>query len=121
MSLPALDVARVRKDFPILERSVHGQRLAFLDSAASAQKPRQLIETLSRFYAHDYANIHRGVYELSEVATRRYEESREKVARRQPRRMRDTTTLGQCVMSRQYRMTYEPIASSPRWPVEGDS
>jgi cysteine desulfurase/selenocysteine lyase len=80
MSLPALDVARIRKDFPILERRMHGQRLAFLDSAASAQKPRQVIETLSRFYAHDYANIHRGVYELSEVATRRYEEAREKVA-----------------------------------------
>ena len=80
MSSPALDLTRVRKDFPILERGMNGQRLAFLDSAASAQKPRQVIETVSRFYAHDYANIHRGVYELSEVATRRYEEAREKVA-----------------------------------------
>lgn len=81
MSAPALDVARVRKDFPILERGVRGRRLAFLDSAASAQKPRQVIETLSRFYGQDYANIHRGVYELSERATHGFEEARAKVAR----------------------------------------
>ncbi len=81
MSAPALDVDRVRKDFPILEHRPHGRRLAFLDTAASAQKPRQVIEAHAHFYAHEYANIHRGVYELSEIATRRHEEAREKVAR----------------------------------------
>ncbi len=78
--LPPLDVTRIRKDFPILERGMRGKRLAFLDSAASAQKPRPVIDTLSHVYSHEYANIHRGVYELSERATRRYEEAREKVA-----------------------------------------
>ena len=79
--MSALDVGQVRKDFPVLERGMRGRRLAFLDSAASAQNPRQVIETVSRFYGSEYANIHRGVYELSEIATRRFEEARAKVAR----------------------------------------
>ncbi|MGH6953085.1 MAG: SufS family cysteine desulfurase [Alphaproteobacteria bacterium] len=77
----ALDVARVRKDFPILARTVHGRPLVFLDSAASAQKPAQVIEAVRRCYAEEYANIHRGVYFLSERATERYEAARETVRR----------------------------------------
>jgi cysteine desulfurase/selenocysteine lyase len=73
-----LDSARVRKDFPILQQTVHGKPLVFLDSAASAQKPQQVIDAASRFYATDYANIHRGVYELSERATAAFEAVREK-------------------------------------------
>jgi len=73
-----LDSERVRKDFPILQQTVHGKPLVFLDSAASAQKPQQVIEAASRFYATDYANIHRGVYELSERATAAFEAVREK-------------------------------------------
>ncbi len=77
-SAPAFDPARVRADFPILDQKVHGKPLVFLDSAASAQKPRQVIDAMSRFYATDYANIHRGVYELSERATAAFEAAREK-------------------------------------------
>ncbi len=77
-SAPAFDPARVRADFPILDQRVHGKRLVFLDSAASSQKPRQVIDAMSRFYATDYANIHRGVYELSKRATEAFEAAREK-------------------------------------------
>ncbi len=75
-----LDVERVRKDFPILDQSVRGKPLVFLDSAASSQKPQPVIDAMSRFYARDYANIHRGVYELSERATTAFEGARRKVA-----------------------------------------
>jgi cysteine desulfurase/selenocysteine lyase len=78
---PALDVERVRKDFPILQRKMRGKPLVYLDTAASAQKPRQVIDAIVRFYETDYANIHRGVYELSATATRLYDEARAKVAR----------------------------------------
>ncbi len=78
---PAFDLERVRADFPILARKVHGQRLAFLDSAASAQKPRAVIDAISHCYEAEYANVHRGVYWLSARATQGYEGAREKVAR----------------------------------------
>jgi cysteine desulfurase/selenocysteine lyase len=81
VSQARFDAARARKDFPILDQEIHGKPLVFLDSAASAQKPRQVIEAISHFYATDYANIHRGVYQLSERATVAFEGSREKVAR----------------------------------------
>jgi len=70
---------RARRDFPILDQKIHGQPLVFLDSAASAQKPRQVIDAISRFYERDYANIHRGVYDLSLRATRAFEGARERV------------------------------------------
>ena len=75
------DAERVRADFPILSRSVHGKPLTFLDSGASAQKPRQVIDALSRCYEAEYANIHRGVYELSAKATEAYEGARARVQR----------------------------------------
>ena len=75
------DVERVRADFPILSRTVHGKPLVFLDSGASAQKPRQVIDALSRCYESEYANIHRGVYELSAKATDAYEGARARVQR----------------------------------------
>ncbi len=74
-----LDAERVRKDFPILQQQVHGKPLVYLDSAASAQKPHAVIDAIRRVYEHDYANIHRGVYELSQRATAAFEASREKV------------------------------------------
>jgi cysteine desulfurase/selenocysteine lyase len=80
-NLPAYDVQSVRRDFPILAREVHGRPLVFLDSGASAQKPRAVIDAVSRFYENDYANIHRGVYLLSAEATRRYDAARERVSR----------------------------------------
>jgi len=75
----AFDVARVRADFPILSTTVHGKPLVFLDSAASAQKPRAVIDAVRHCYEAEYANIHRGVYALSETATRNFEGTREKV------------------------------------------
>jgi cysteine desulfurase/selenocysteine lyase len=78
---PSLDVARIRADFPILSRRVHGKRLVFLDSAASAQKPQAVIDAERHFYEAEYANVHRGVYWLSQRATDAYEAAREKVRR----------------------------------------
>ena len=75
------DAERARKDFPILSQTVHGKPLVFLDSAASAQKPQPVIDAISHFYATDYANIDRGVYELSLRATEKVEGARGKVAR----------------------------------------
>jgi cysteine desulfurase/selenocysteine lyase len=76
-----LDVVKLRQDFPILHQEVHGKPLAYLDNAASSQKPQVVIEAISRFYRSDYANIHRAVHQLSERSTRRYEETRIKVQR----------------------------------------
>jgi len=78
---PNFDVERVREDFPILARPVHGKRLAFLDSGASAQKPRQVIESMRAAYEETYANVHRGVYFLSQRSTDLFEGAREKVGR----------------------------------------
>jgi cysteine desulfurase/selenocysteine lyase len=75
------DVERVRADFPALHQNIKGKPLVFLDSAASAQKPRQVLEAMMELYSHDYANIHRGVYELSERATKAYENARLKAVR----------------------------------------
>ena len=77
-----LDVARVRADFPVLARTVHGgKRLVYLDNAATSQKPRAVIDAMSTVYAEYNANIHRGVYELSELTTAAFEGARLKVAR----------------------------------------
>lgn len=75
------DVQRIREDFPILREQVHGKRLVYLDSTASAQKPRQVIDTLAFVYEHAYANVHRGIHYLSETATQMYEDARRKIAR----------------------------------------
>ncbi len=79
MASPALDIARIRADFPILSRTVRNKPLVFLDSAASAQKPRAVIDAIRACYEAEYANIHRGVYWLSQHATERFEGAREKV------------------------------------------
>ncbi len=75
------DVEAVRADFPILHHPVYGKPLVFLDSAASAQKPRQVIEAVSRMYETEYANVHRGLYYLSDRATTAFEAARETVRR----------------------------------------
>ena len=79
--LTDLEVAHLRADFPILDQRMHGKPLAYLDNANSTQKPRQVIDAESRFYATDYAGVHRAVYELAERATRAYEASRNAVRR----------------------------------------
>jgi cysteine desulfurase/selenocysteine lyase len=73
-----LDARSVRADFPIFEQEIHGKPLAYLDSAASSQKPRRVLEAMNHLYETSYANIHRGVYDLGERATEAYEGAREK-------------------------------------------
>ncbi len=73
--------ARIRADFPILERTVHGKPLVFLDSTATSQKPQAVLDAMDAYYHTTNANIHRGVYELSEVATQQYEGARARIAR----------------------------------------
>ena len=76
-----LDVMKIREDFPILSREVYGKPLVYLDSAATSQKPRSVIQALVDYYEGYNANVHRGVHALSMEATDRYEEARQKVAR----------------------------------------
>src|SRR4051812_25125695 len=75
-----LDIARIRRDFPVLDREVNGHRLVYLDNGATTQKPRQVIEALTRFCSLHNANIHRGIHTLAEEATAQYEDVRAKVA-----------------------------------------
>jgi cysteine desulfurase / selenocysteine lyase len=77
---PKLDAPKLRADFPIFEQLIHGKPLAYLDSAVSTHKPRQVLEKLRDFYETSYANVHRGVYTLSERSTAEYESARDKVA-----------------------------------------
>jgi cysteine desulfurase/selenocysteine lyase len=77
---PRLDAHRLRADFPVFDELVNGKPVAFLDSAASAQKPRQVLDAMRDFYEHSYANVHRGVYRLAERATTGYENARRKVS-----------------------------------------
>jgi cysteine desulfurase / selenocysteine lyase len=79
--MTTVDWGKIRKDFPILEQQVHGKPLIYFDSAASAQKPNAVIDTISRYYRTDHANVHRGLHELSARATDAYEAARSKVAR----------------------------------------
>ena len=76
-----LDVAGIKKDFPILERRINDHRLVFLDSAASSQRPVAVTDAMTEFYETTYANVHRGVYTIAEEATARYEGVRRQVAR----------------------------------------
>jgi cysteine desulfurase/selenocysteine lyase len=76
-----LDVDALRADFPILGQEINGKPLAYLDSAVTSQKPRQVLEAMTTFYETSYANVHRGVYALAERATEGFEGAREKVAR----------------------------------------
>ena len=77
----SLDVDAIRADFPVLAQTVHGHPLAYLDNAASSQRPRQVIDAVRRYYERDHANVHRGVHTLSQRATDAYEGAREKVRR----------------------------------------
>jgi len=71
---------KIRADFPILQRKMNGKPLAFLDTAASSQKPRQVIEAISKYYEHTHANVHRGLYQLSQEATDAHESARRRAA-----------------------------------------
>jgi cysteine desulfurase/selenocysteine lyase len=77
----ALDWKALRRDFPILSQTVHGHPLAYLDNAATSQKPRDVIQSLVRYYEHDNANVHRGIHELSNRSTAAFEAARERTTR----------------------------------------
>ena len=74
------DVQKIRKDFPILDREIHGNPLVYFDNAATTQKPQSVIDALVDYYQNYNANVHRGVHSLSMEATDKYEDAREKVA-----------------------------------------
>lgn len=76
----ALDLARIRADFPILQRKVHGRPLVYFDNAATTQKPRPVLEALESYYRERNANVHRGVHTLSQEATHLYEDARKRIA-----------------------------------------
>ncbi len=80
MNMDSEEVGRIRKDFPILKRKVNGKPLVYLDNAATTQKPRQVIDAVSAYYASSNSNVHRGVHALSEEATEAYESARKAVA-----------------------------------------
>ncbi len=77
----AFDVEKIREDFPVLKQTIHGKPLVYLDNAATAQKPRAVIDAIVKFYEVDCANIHRGVHELSQRSTKSYEQTRAKLKR----------------------------------------
>ncbi len=79
--MPMYDVAKIRADFPILSREVNGKPLVYLDNGASAQKPQVVIDAITQAYAHEYANVHRGLHYLSNLATDKYEAVRGTIAR----------------------------------------
>src|SRR5690242_6585594 len=81
VSVASLDAASVRQDFPVFEQLVHGKRLVFLDSAASSQKPVQVLDAMDSVYRTTYANVHRGVYAFSEQSTALYDQARERIGR----------------------------------------
>lgn len=76
-----LDVARVKKDFPLLQQQVDGRRLVYLDSAASSEKPQSVLDAMDEAYTTYYANVHRSVYKIAAESTERYEDARRKIAR----------------------------------------
>src|SRR3989344_9171360 len=81
MNLTDDKINELRKDFPILQRKIHGKPLVYLDDAATTQKPKQVIDAISKFYSSENANIHRGVYTLSEEATAKYGASKQAIAK----------------------------------------
>lgn len=74
------DVQKIRADFPILARQVNGKPLVYLDNGASAQKPQVVIDAIARAYSHEYANVHRGLHYLSNLATEKYRSTRGSIA-----------------------------------------
>ena len=104
-----LDVQRLRQDFPILSRTIHGRPLVYLDSAASSQRPLAVIEAVRNYDTTSHANIHRGVYVLSEEATLAYEQAHEQVGAL-------FTRIGMKSCSPGIR-----LKRSTSWPMPGDT
>ena len=104
---PAYDVAAVRRDFPILSREVYGRPLVYLDNAASAQKPKAVLDAIMKSYTQEYANVHRGLHYLSNAATQAYEDAREKV-----RRFINAPSTGQIIFTRNVTEAINLVAQS---------
>ena len=81
MNLTNKEANKLKKDFPIFKRKINGKPIIYLDNAATTQKPKQVINVIKNFYEYTNANIHRGVYTLSEEATTKYNEAREIIAK----------------------------------------
>ena len=103
----AYDVEKLRADFPILSREVYGKPLVYLDNAASAQKPKSVIDTIAHAYEHEYANVHRGLHYLSNTATDNFEAAREKV-----RAFLNAESVDQIVFTRNATEAINLVASS---------
>ena len=101
------DVAAIRRDFPILAKEVYGKPLVYLDNAASAQKPRAVIERLTHAYEHEYANVHRGLHYLANAATEAFEVARESV-----RRFLNAASVNEVVFTRNATEAINLVASS---------
>jgi len=104
---PTYDVAAIRCDFPILSREVYGKPLVYLDNAASAQKPKAVLDTIMRSYTREYANVHRGLHYLSNAATQAYEDARESV-----RRFINATSKDQIIFTRNATEAINLVAQS---------
>ena len=104
---PAYDVAAVRAEFPILFREVYGKPLVYLDSAASAQKPRAVLDAIDHTYKMEYANVHRGLHYLSNTATSRFEDAREMV-----RRFLNAPTVEEIIFTKSSTEAINLVASS---------
>lgn len=89
------DVEQIRRDFPVLDQVVHGHPLAYLDNAATTQKPRAVIDAIAHYYEHDNANVHRGVHALSVRATKQFEAVREKI-----REFINAASVAECIFVR---------------------
>ena len=101
------DVARLRADFPILQEKPYGKKLVYLDNAASAQKPRQVIERMTHVYEHEYANVHRGLHYLANAATDAFEAARASV-----RRFLNAESVDEIIFTRSATEAINLVASS---------
>ena len=106
-SLNAYDVERIRQDFPILRERPYGEPLVYLDNAASAQKPKAVLDRLTHAYEHEYANVHRGLHYLANAATEAYETARESV-----RRFLNASSAEEIVFTRSATEAINLVASS---------
>ncbi|MFI5410072.1 cysteine desulfurase [Kaistia sp. UC242_56] len=113
----AYDVQAIRRDFPILSRTVYGKPLVYLDNGASAQKPQAMLDAVTKAYSEEYANVHRGLHYLSNVATDAYEKSRETV-----RRFLNAGSVDEIIFTRSSTEAINLVASSlgQMEIVEGD-
>ena len=107
ISAQTYDVERLRADFPILAERPYGKPLVYLDNAASAQKPHAVIDRLTHFYSHEYANVHRGLHYLANAATDAYEAARESV-----RRFLNAKTIEEIVFTRSATEAINLVAAS---------